>query len=179
MGALIQGDPKTKFLRLFLSTVRRPTICPTIKNFSWHCPCPTSDLRPGANPIKWGQSYTDLWLVGRTASTPTPTPNPTPSYTPHQGAPSGGRRAEGGGRTTKGKGGRRTADGRKFLLLLSYTRWYRVDECLVGSSHSTQRMCKYYVYLPFKNSFKGIPYVLRFQKSTYYTYNFTYTCLYL
>ena len=55
-----------------------------------------------------------LWSVGWTASTPTPTPNPTPSYTPHQGgprpyqgspqgglkgAPSGGGRAEGGGRT--------------------------------------------------------------------------------
>ena len=61
----------------------------------------TSEVRPGANAIKWGQSYADV--------------NPTPSYTPHQGAlkaaPSGGRRAEGRGRTTKGKGGRRTADG--------------------------------------------------------------------
>ena len=30
-----------------------------------------------------------------------------------KGAPSGGRRAEGRGQTTKGKGGRRTADGRQ------------------------------------------------------------------
>ena len=34
------------------------------------------------------------------------------------------RRAEGGGRTTKGRGGRQTADGRKFLLLFSYTLFY-------------------------------------------------------
>ena len=49
-----------------LSAVRHPTMpfavrlpsdrrpFPTIKNFSWHCPCPTSDL----GPIQWGQSYT-------------------------------------------------------------------------------------------------------------------------
>ena len=28
---------------------------PTVKNFSWHCPCPMSDL---VVPIQWGQSYT-------------------------------------------------------------------------------------------------------------------------
>ena len=27
----------------------RPTDRPTINNFSWHCPCLTSDIRPGAN----------------------------------------------------------------------------------------------------------------------------------
>ena len=46
------GDPKMKFLHLFLSAVRRPPIRPTIKNFSWHCPCPSSDVRPGINPIR-------------------------------------------------------------------------------------------------------------------------------
>ena len=29
-----RGDPKTKFLRLFLSAARRPPIRPTIKNFT-------------------------------------------------------------------------------------------------------------------------------------------------
>ena len=33
----ITGDPKMKFLRLFLSAVRRQPIRPTIKNFSWQC----------------------------------------------------------------------------------------------------------------------------------------------
>ena len=59
------GNSKTKFLRLFLSAVHRLPIGPTIKNFSRHCPCPMSDLRPGANPIKWGQSYTDVYTLGQ------------------------------------------------------------------------------------------------------------------
>ena len=54
----MKGDPKTKFLRLFQSAVRRPPIRPPIKNFPWLCPRPLSAVRPGANPIKWGQSYT-------------------------------------------------------------------------------------------------------------------------
>ena len=47
------GDPKTKFLRLFFSAVRRPPIRQTTKNFTWHCPCPTSNVWPGAIAIKW------------------------------------------------------------------------------------------------------------------------------
>ena len=46
-----QGDPKTKFLRLVFSTVRRPTIRPTIKKKTSPDIAPvrrtTSDLRPG------------------------------------------------------------------------------------------------------------------------------------
>ena len=38
-------DPKMKFLRLLLFAVRRPPIRPTIKKFSWHCSCPTSNVR--------------------------------------------------------------------------------------------------------------------------------------
>ena len=34
VGADMMGDPKTKFLHLFFSAVRRPTIRLTIKNFS-------------------------------------------------------------------------------------------------------------------------------------------------
>ena len=49
--ALWKGDPKTKFLLLFLSAVCRPPFLPTIKNFPWLCPCPTSDVLPGANPL--------------------------------------------------------------------------------------------------------------------------------
>ena len=59
-----EGNPKMKFLRLFLSAVRRPPIRLPKKNFSWLCPCPPSTLRPGANPIKWGQSYTDVAKSG-------------------------------------------------------------------------------------------------------------------
>ena len=46
------GDPIMKFLRLFLSAHLSDR-----KNFSWHCPCPSSDVRPGANTGEWGQSY--------------------------------------------------------------------------------------------------------------------------
>ena len=46
---LKKGDPEMKFSRLFLSAVRRPPIRPTTKNFSWNCPCPSFDVRPGVN----------------------------------------------------------------------------------------------------------------------------------
>ena len=110
------GDPKTKFFCLLFSTVRRPPIRPTIKNFTWHGPCPTSNVR---RPT-WGQSYTDVY-------------NPTPSYTPHQGGtrpyqrgPQGGpiRKLEGRGRRVDDEGQRWTVDGRKFLLLFRKTQFY-------------------------------------------------------
>ena len=50
------GDPKMKFLRLFLSAIRRSLIRPTIKT-SLNIAIvrrPTSDL----GPIQWGQPYT-------------------------------------------------------------------------------------------------------------------------
>ena len=37
-------------------TPLRPTDWPTIKNFSWHCLCPTPGVRR-PTPIQWGQSY--------------------------------------------------------------------------------------------------------------------------
>ena len=43
---------------------------------------------------------------------------------PIRGAPTGGQRAEGGGRMMKGKGGRRTADEEKFLLPFSNTQYF-------------------------------------------------------
>ena len=97
-----------KFLRLLLSAIHRPPICPTIKNFYWHCPCPTSDVPPGANTV--GKSYT--MCIG-----------PRSVVGCRIGAMSrevvygwSVRRSE-GSRTAKGIVGRRTVDGRKFLLL--------------------------------------------------------------
>ena len=101
----------TKTIKLWWATLKRsfylsyspPSAHPS-DHKKLYLTLPLSDIRPGANPIKWGQSYTDV-------------------YTPHQGGPQGGpiRRSEGGGRTMKGKGGRRRADRRKFLLLFSNT----------------------------------------------------------
>ena len=45
-------------------TPLRPTDRPTIKNFSWHCPCPTSDVRPGANTV--GSILYDVYPLGHT-----------------------------------------------------------------------------------------------------------------
>ena len=52
------GNPKTKFLLLFLSAVR-PSVRPK-KTFPVFAPVwpPTSDL----GPIQWGQSYTDFYV---------------------------------------------------------------------------------------------------------------------
>ena len=111
----------------YVSFVRRPPIRPTKKNFSWHGPCPTSDIRPGADPIQWGKCGVNP-IYGRTEGptcTPTPapfTPNPTPSYLSHQegpnGAPSGGLRAEGGRQRALSDGGRRTDESFYFFLEL-------------------------------------------------------------
>ena len=57
-----QGDPKMKFLLLFLSAVR-PSVRP--KKILLTLPLrPTSAVRPGANPIQWGQSYTHFYTLG-------------------------------------------------------------------------------------------------------------------
>ena len=60
-----------------------------------------------------------------------------PSRVPHQEV--GGQRAEGGGWTTKGKGKRRTADRRKFLLLFSNTQKNLTLWLNSGSPTRTQR----------------------------------------
>ena len=53
---LKRGNPKMKFLLLFLSAV----CCPPFR--------PTSTVRPGVNSIQWGQSYTMFLLApGRTS----------------------------------------------------------------------------------------------------------------
>ena len=44
------GDPKTKFLRLFFSALRRPPHPTAHKKF--YLTLPLSDVRPGANPIQ-------------------------------------------------------------------------------------------------------------------------------
>ena len=51
---MIMGDPKTKFLRIFLSAHKKLLLT-----------LPLSDVRPRANPIKWGQSYTDVYTLGQ------------------------------------------------------------------------------------------------------------------
>ena len=66
--ALFGDDPKTKFLRLFLSDY---ALCPPPsalqpgKNFSWLCPSSTSDLWPGANPTKifTGAKPTQIFIL--------------------------------------------------------------------------------------------------------------------
>ena len=97
------GDPKTKFLRLLFSAVRRPPIRPTIKNFTWHCPCLSSDVRPGANPIRWGQSYTDVYTLGQIKNSSSGGPSGGALRGPHQEV--GGQMAEGGRRRAKADGG--------------------------------------------------------------------------
>ena len=103
------GDPKTKFLPLFFSAVRRPPIRPIIKNFTWHCPYPMSDVRPGANPIQMFIILLQVILLIKGAQ--------GPIRGALKGAPSGSWRAEGGGWTTKGRGGRWT-DGSFYSFLV-------------------------------------------------------------
>ena len=53
-----KGNPKMKFLRLFLSAVRRPPILPTIKTSLDIAPVrrPTWGQYSGVNPIQWGKT---------------------------------------------------------------------------------------------------------------------------
>ena len=75
-------------------------------------------------------------MVGRTASTPFPILLQVILliWGTLKGAPLGGRRAEGGGWATKGRGGGRTADGQKFLLLFSNTPKKSCFKCQKGAS---------------------------------------------
>ena len=96
------GDRKMKFLRLFFSAVCRPTIHPTIKNFSWHCPCPTPDVRPptwGKSYKVGGQSYKVGSILYRCLHFRTKHSS-SGGHKALSGGPSRGHHQEGGGRTT-------------------------------------------------------------------------------
>ena len=91
-----------------------------------------SDVRRGANPI---QMFIILLIRGAQGTI----------RGALKEAPSRGRRAEDGGRTTKGKGGRRTADRRKFLLLFSNTLRLCVFRFFVCCQNFTQTLFLHYI----------------------------------
>ena len=120
--SLLRGDPKTKFLLLFLSAVHHPPFHPTKKNSPDFAPLhPTSAVRPGANPIQWGQSYT-MYIVQDWPHCIGLAPGQTSDVERRTGAMSGevfyGQSVflSEGSRTAEGIVRRRTADRRKFLL---------------------------------------------------------------
>ena len=108
----IMGDPKMKFLRLFLSAVCRMPIRPNHKKL--FLTLSMSDVRPGANTV--GSILYDIYTLGQNTLGQNALGQNTlgqiyvkRSFLWSVGPSVGGE--------SDGKGHWRTADGRKFLLL--------------------------------------------------------------
>ena len=117
---LYGGDPKTKFLLLFLSAVR-----PSVRPKTILLTLPLSDLQR----LTWGQSYTDFYILGQIYKHViifalkcknlyrTVAKSGEVFYGRSVCRSEGGQMTEWNGGRRTADGGRRTADGRKFLPL--------------------------------------------------------------